>query len=128
MQDKFGRILVPVEEVIEMKNGGAEVHLERKFFPGYVLVEMVNDDTWHLVKNTPKGQWFVGCVRRRFPEVPTRSCSRCRTALRSPSRKCCLKMVRLCGQGNYDFHGVPVEKLRENRLRVSVTIFGRNAC
>ena len=53
MQDLFGQILVPVEEVIEMKNGQKSI-TERKFFPGYVLVEMeMNDDTWHLIKSTP---------------------------------------------------------------------------
>lgn len=60
MQDKFGQILVPVEEVIEMKSGQKNIS-ERKFFPGYVLVEMeMSDDTWHLVKNTDKVTGFVG--------------------------------------------------------------------
>src|SRR3954463_11749540 len=60
MQDKFGKILVPVEEVVEMK-GGQKHMSERKFFPGYVLVEMeMDDDTWHLVKNTNKVTGFVG--------------------------------------------------------------------
>ena len=60
MKDKFGKILVPVEEVVEMK-GGQKHMSERKFFPGYVLVEMeMNDDTWHLVKNTNKVTGFVG--------------------------------------------------------------------
>ena len=58
--DKFGQILVPVEEVVEMKNGAKAIS-ERKFFPGYVLVEMeMTDDTWHLVKSTPKVTGFVG--------------------------------------------------------------------
>ena len=60
MQDKFGLILVPVEEVVEMKGGQKSIS-ERKFFPGYVLVEMdMDDDTWHLVKSTPKVTGFVG--------------------------------------------------------------------
>ena len=60
MQDKFGEILVPVEEVVEMK-GGQKSITERKFFPGYVLVEMeMDDETWHLVKSTPKVTGFVG--------------------------------------------------------------------
>ena len=60
MDDLFGRILVPVEEVVEMKSGQKSIS-ERKFFPGYVLVEMeMNDDTWHLVKNTSKVTGFVG--------------------------------------------------------------------
>jgi transcriptional antiterminator NusG len=65
MQDKFGRILVPTEEVVEMKNGQKRT-TERKFFPGYVLVEMVmDDDTWHLVKHTNKVTGFVGGAKNR---------------------------------------------------------------
>lgn len=65
MQDKFGRILVPTEEVVEVKNGIKRT-AERKFFPGYVLVEMVMDDeTWHLVKHTNKVTGFVGGGRTR---------------------------------------------------------------
>jgi transcriptional antiterminator NusG len=60
MQDKFGQILVPVEEVVEMKAGQKNLS-ERKFFPGYVLVEMeMTDETWHLVKNTTKVTGFIG--------------------------------------------------------------------
>src|SRR5512144_2953893 len=60
MQDKFGQVLVPVEEVVEMKSGQKSIS-ERKFFPGYVLVEMeMTDDSWHLVKSTPKVTGFVG--------------------------------------------------------------------
>src|SRR5437588_12726634 len=60
MQEQFGQILVPVEEVVEMKAGQKAIS-ERKFFPGYVLVEMeMTDDTWHLVKRTPKVTGFVG--------------------------------------------------------------------
>ena len=65
MQDKFGRILVPMEEVVEVKNGQKKT-TERKFFPGYVLVEMVmDDDTWHLVKHTNKVTGFVGGAKNR---------------------------------------------------------------
>ncbi|MCB1863743.1 MAG: transcription termination/antitermination protein NusG, partial [Gammaproteobacteria bacterium] len=60
MESAFGRILVPVEEVVELKMGQKSIS-ERKFFPGYVLVEMeMNDDSWHLVKSTPKVTGFVG--------------------------------------------------------------------
>ena len=60
MEDQFGEILVPVEEVVDVKNGQRTIS-ERKFFPGYVLVEMeMTDDTWHLVKSTPKVSGFVG--------------------------------------------------------------------
>ena len=65
MQDKFGRILVPTEEVVELKNGKKAV-TERRFFPGYVLVEMVmDDDSWHLVKHTSKVTGFVGGAKNR---------------------------------------------------------------
>ena len=65
MQDKFGRILVPTEEVVELKNGKKAI-TERRFFPGYVLVEMVLDDeSWHLVKHTSKVTGFVGGARNR---------------------------------------------------------------
>ena len=60
MQDLFGQVLVPVEEVVELKSGQKSIS-ERKFFPGYVLVEMeMNDESWHLVKSTPKVTGFVG--------------------------------------------------------------------
>lgn len=65
MQDKFGRILVPTEEVVEMKNGQKKT-TERRLFPGYVFVEMVmDDDTWHLVKHTNKVTGFVGGAKNR---------------------------------------------------------------
>src|SRR6185295_8767054 len=60
MQDKFGQVLVPTEEVVEMR-AGQKRRSERKFFPGYVLVEMeLNDETWHLVKETPRVMGFIG--------------------------------------------------------------------
>jgi Transcription termination factor nusG len=65
MQEKFGRILVPMEEVVELKNGKKSVS-ERRFFPGYVLVEMeMADDSWHLVKHTSKVTGFVGGAKNR---------------------------------------------------------------
>ena len=65
MQDKFGQILVPVEEVVEMKSGQKSIS-ERKFFPGYVLVEMeMTDESWHLVKNTAKVTGFIGGTATR---------------------------------------------------------------
>lgn len=69
MEDKFGQILVPVEEVVEMKSGQKSIS-ERKFFPGYVLVEMeMDDDTWHLVKNTSKVTGFVGGVDQADADI-----------------------------------------------------------
>ena len=65
MQSKFGRILVPTEEVVEMKSGQRKT-TERRLFPGYVFVEMVmDDDTWHLVKHTSKVTGFVGGAKNR---------------------------------------------------------------
>ena len=65
MEEMFGKILVPTEEVVEMKGGQKNIS-ERKFFPGYVLVEMdMNDEAWHLVKNTPKVTGFVGGAHGR---------------------------------------------------------------
>jgi transcriptional antiterminator NusG len=72
MQDLFGQILVPVEEVVEMKNGAKAIS-ERKFFPGYVLVEMdMTDDSWHLVKSTPKVTGFVGGTANRPTPITQR--------------------------------------------------------
>jgi transcription antitermination factor NusG len=87
MQDKFGRILVPTEEVVEMKNGQRKT-TERRLFPGYVFVEMVmDDDTWHLVKHTNKVTGFVGGAKNRpapiSEEEVQKSSARCRKALTS---------------------------------------------
>ena len=65
MQDYFGQILVPVEEVVDIKNGKRTLS-ERKFFPGYVLAEMeMTDDSWHLVKSTPRVTGFIGGTANR---------------------------------------------------------------
>ena len=70
MQDRFGKILVPVEEVVDMKNGKRSL-TERKFFPGYVLVEMeMTDESWHLVKSTPKVTGFVGGTANPPAPIP----------------------------------------------------------
>src|SRR6478672_7403998 len=72
MSEQFGQILVPTEEVVEVKNGSKSVS-ERRFFPGYVLVEMeMTDDTWHLVKNTAKVTGFVGGARNRPSPISPR--------------------------------------------------------
>ena len=72
MEDKFGQILVPVEEVVEMKAGQKSIS-ERKFFPGYVLVEMeMTDDSWHLVKNTAKVTGFIGGTANRPTPISQR--------------------------------------------------------
>ncbi len=93
MQEQFGKILVPTEEVVEMKNGQRTIS-ERRFFPGYVLVEMeMNDDTWHLVKNTGKVTGFVGGSGHK----PTPISERCRRAWRNPSPRPCSRSARWSG-------------------------------
>jgi transcriptional antiterminator NusG len=111
MQDKFGQILVPVEEVVEMKNGQKSI-TERKFFPGYVLVEMdMDDDSWHLVKSTSKVTGFVGgSATKPRPKVLFEVG----------------EMVRVKDGPFADFNGnVEEVNYEKSRLRVSVTIFGR---
>ena len=100
MQEQFGQILVPVEEVVEMKTGQKAIS-ERKFFPGYVLVEMeMTDDTWHLVKSTPKVTGFVGGTANRPTPITQKEVDailrRCRKASRSRARRCCSRWARRC--------------------------------
>lgn len=133
MQDKFGRILVPVEEVVEMKSGQKSVS-ERKFFPGYVLVEMeMGDDTWHLVKNTPKVTGFVGGSANRPTPISEKEVEKImqqmQEGVEKPRPKVLFEtgeMVRVKEGPFTDFHGsVEDVNYEKNRLRVSVTIFGR---
>ena len=100
MQDKFGRILVPTEEVVEVKNGQKRT-TERKFFPGYVLVEMMmDDDTWHLVKHTNKVTGFVGGPRTGQPPFLKKTCRkssrRCSKVLTSRATKWSLWWANTC--------------------------------
>ena len=116
--------------------GGQKHMSECKFFPGYVLVEMeMNDDTWHLVKNTNKVTGFVGGTATKPAPIPRRksrrSCSRCARAWRSPSPRCCSKSARWCAHekdGPFtDFQGTVEDvNYEKSRLRVAVTIFGRS--
>jgi transcriptional antiterminator NusG len=133
MQDKFGRILVPVEEVVEMKSGQKSIS-ERKFFPGYVLVEMeMDDDTWHLVKNTPKVTGFVGGSANRPTPISEKEVEKImqqmQEGVEKPRPKVLFEtgeMVRVKEGPFTDFHGsVEDVNYEKNRLRVSVTIFGR---
>ena len=101
MQDCFGRILVPTEEVVEMKNGQRTIS-ERRFFPGYVFVEMeLTDESWHLVKNTNKVTGFVGVVAgidppRFLKRMWKKSWPRFKRALKNPVRRFCLKSAKWC--------------------------------
>ena len=133
MQDKFGRILVPTEEVVEVKNGVKRT-TERKFFPGYVLVEMVMDDeTWHLVKHTNKVTGFVGGAKNRPAPISEaevlKIVSQMQQGADKPRHKVEFEVgeyVRVKEGPFTDFNGTVEEiNYERNKLRVSVTIFGR---
>ena len=133
MQSKFGRILVPTEEVVELKNGVKRT-TERKFFPGYVLVEMVmDDDTWHLVKHTNKVTGFVGGAKNRPAPISEDDVMKIVNQMQEGTDKPRHKVefevgeyVRVKEGPFTDFNGTVEEvNYEKNKLRVSVTIFGR---
>ena len=133
VQHKFGRILIPTEEVVEVK-GGQKKTTERKFFPGYVLVEMImDDDTWHLVKQTSKVTGFVGGARNRPVPISQveveKIVSQMQEGTEKPRHKVEFEvgeMVRVKEGPFADFNGSIEEvNYEKNKLRVSVTIFGR---
>lgn len=134
MQDKFGRILVPMEEVVEIKNGQKRT-TERKFFPGYVLVEMImDDDTWHLVKHTNKVTGFVGGAKNRPAPISEAEVMKIVNQMQEGSDKPRHKVEFVVGEyvrvkdGPFtDFNGSVEEvNYEKNKLRVAVTIFGRS--
>jgi transcriptional antiterminator NusG len=133
VQDKFGRILVPTEEVMEMKNGQRRT-AERKFFPGYVFVEMVlDDDTWHLVKHTSKVTGFVGGAKNRPTPISEAEVQKIVNQMQDGAEKPRHKVEFMVGElvrvkdGPFtDFNGTVEEvNYERSRMRVSVTIFGR---
>ena len=133
MQDQFGRILVPTEEVVEVKNGKKSV-TERRFFPGYVLVEMVmSDDTWHLVKNTSKVTGFVGGAKNRPSPISEdevmKIVNQMKEGIEKPRPKVeweVGEVVRVKEGPFTDFNGsIEDVNYEKSKLRVSVTIFGR---
>ena len=134
MQDQFGQILVPVEEVVEMKSGQKSIS-ERKFFPGYVLVEMeMTDDTWHLVKSTPKVTGFVGGTANRPAPISVKEVEaimqQMQEGVEKPKPKVLFEVgerVRVTEGPFTDFNGsVDEVSYERNKLRVSVQIFGRD--
>lgn len=134
MQSKFGRILVPMEEVVEIKNGQKKT-TERKFFPGYVLVEMVmDDDTWHLVKHTNKVTGFVGGGKTRPSPISEAEVQKIVTQMQEGTDKPRHKvefvvgeMVRVKEGPFADFNGsVDEVNYEKSKVRVAVTIFGRS--
>ncbi|MDD2720396.1 MAG: transcription termination/antitermination protein NusG [Gallionella sp.] len=133
MQDKFGQILVPVEEVVELKGGQKSIS-ERKFFPGYVLVEMeMTDESWHLVKNTPKVTGFLGGSAMRPTPISEKEVQtimdQMQAGVEKPKPKILFEVgevVRVKEGPFTDFTGM-VEEVNydKNKIRVAVTIFGR---
>ena len=134
MQAKFGRILVPMEEVVEIKNGQKKT-TERKFFPGYVLVEMIMDDeSWHLVKHTNKVTGFVGGAKNRPSPISEAEVMKIVNQMQEGTEKPRHKVEFVVGEyvrvkdGPFtDFNG-SVEDVNydKSKVRVAVTIFGRS--
>lgn len=134
MENKFGRILVPTEEVVEIKNGQRKT-TERRLFPGYVFVEMVmEDDTWHLVKHTNKVTGFVGGAKNRPAPISEEEVQKIVSQMQEGTDKPRHKVEFMVGElvrvkdGPFtDFNGSVEEvNYEKNRLRVSVMIFGRS--
>jgi transcriptional antiterminator NusG len=133
-QDKFGQILIPTEEVVEMKEG-TKRKSERKFFPGYVLVQMeMNDDTWHLVKQVPKVLGFIGGTSDKPAPITEEEAdsilSRVEEGVDRPRPKVLFEVgevVRVNDGPFNDFNGVVEEvNYEKSKMMVSVQIFGRS--
>ena len=134
MEDLFGEVLVPTEEVVEMRQGQKR-RSDRKFFPGYVLVEMeMTDETWHLVKEVPKVMGFLGGTSDRPAPISEREADaildRVQEGVDKPRPKVLFEpgqMVRVTDGPFNDFNGVVEEvNYEKSRLRVAVLIFGRS--
>jgi transcriptional antiterminator NusG len=134
MAEKFGQVLVPVEEVVEMKAGQKAIS-ERRFFPGYILVQMeMTDETWHLVKSTPKVTGFVGGTANKPTPITQKEVDailqQVQEGVEKPRPKVLFEMgeaVRVKEGPFTDFHGnVEDVNYEKSKLRVSVTIFGRS--
>ena len=133
LQHLFGEILVPVEEVVEMKGGQKSIS-KRKFFPGYMMVQMdLTDESWHIVKSTPKVTGFVGGTGNRPIPITDKEVENIRAQVKEGEDKPKPKVLFEVGEsvrvkeGPFtDFHG-NVEEVNydKNKLRVSVLIFGR---
>mgnify|MGYP003384322727 FL=1 len=134
MEENFGDILVPTEEVVEIK-GGQKRKSERKFFPGYVLVQMeLDDDTWHLVKDTPRVMGFIGGKAGEPAPITDKEAEailqRVQDSEDKPRPKTLFEageVVRVIDGPFNDFNGVVEEvNYEKSRVRVSVSIFGRS--
>jgi len=134
MEDLFGDILVPTEEVVEMR-AGQKRKSERKFYPGYVLINMeMNDESWHLVKSTPRVMGFIGGTADKPAAITEKEADaillRVQEGVEQPRPKTLFEpgeMVRVTDGPFNDFTGVVEEvNYAKNRLHVAVTIFGRS--
>ncbi|OOZ38905.1 transcription termination/antitermination protein NusG [Solemya pervernicosa gill symbiont] len=134
LQEQFGEILVPTEEVVEMREG-QQRKSERKFFPGYVLVQMdMDDETWHMVKDVPKVLGFIGGTSDKPAPITDREADailqRVQEGIEKPRPKVLFEageVVRITDGPFNDFNGVVEEvDYEKSRLRVAVSIFGRS--
>jgi transcriptional antiterminator NusG len=134
MQHQFGEVLVPTEEVVEMK-GGQKRKSERKFFPGYVLVQMeLSDDSWHLIKKTPRVIGFIGGKADQPAPISDSEAEsilqRMDDSIEKPKPKTIFEpgeMVRVTDGPFNDFNGVVEEvNYEKSKLQVAVLIFGRS--
>lgn len=134
LANSFGEILIPTEQVVELKSG-EQKKTERKFFPGYILVQMdLNDDTWQLVKQTPRVSGFVGGTRAKPKPISDEEVNsiinRIEIGEEAPRPKTIFEpgeMVRVCDGPFNDFNGVVEEvDYERNSVRVSVQILGRS--
>ena len=126
MQDHFGEVLVPTEEVVEMREGSKR-RSERKFFPGYVLVQMeLDDESWHLVKDAPKVLGFIGGTGDRPTPISDKEADSILQRVQDGVEKPRPKVLFEPGEIN-DFNGVVEEvDYEKSKMRVSVLIFGRS--
>ena len=134
MDGYFGEILVPTEEVVEIR-GGQKRKSERKFYPGYVLVQMeMNDDSWHLVKSTPRVLGFIGGTADKPAPISEAEANailqRVQDGVEQPRPKTLFEpgeMVRVIDGPFADFSGVVEEvNYAKSKIQVAVTIFGRS--
>ncbi len=134
MHDFFGQVLIPTEEVVEMRDG-EQKKSERKFFPGYVLVQMeMNEESWHLVKDVPRVLGFIGGTSEKPAAITEKEAENILRQIQDGSEKPRPKilfeigeMVRVTEGPFNDFNGtVEAVDYEKNRLKVSVSIFGRS--
>ena len=133
LQEEIGEVLIPTEDIVENR-GGREVKTARRFFPGYILVEMtMTDNAWHVVKNTPKVTGFVGAGSKPTPltqEEVDQILTQVRTAAEKPKPKYTFDKgddVRI-NEGPFTGFNGKVDEVNsdKNTLKVMVTIFGRS--